>query len=98
LYLTLLFNPEEEIFQLGKKDLKTLSDFLADKPYFMGDKPTILDASAFGFLVNILRCPIESPLKEYTGGHQNLVDFCDRIMQQYYAGSDTQMEPRVKAA
>jgi len=89
---------EEEIFQLGKKDLKTLSDFLADKPYFMGDKPSILDASAFGMLVNILRCPVESPLKEYARGHKNLVDFCDRTMQQYYTDSDTQKESPVKAA
>jgi len=88
----------EEIFQLGKKDLKTLSDFLADKTCFMGDKPTTLDASAFGLLVNILRCPIESPLKEAARSHQNLVDFCDRVMHQYYSDSGAQNEPAVKAA
>ena len=81
---------EEEIFHIGKKGLQSLSDFLADKPYFMGDKPTSLDASAFGLLVNTLRCPIESPIKEYAKGHQNLVDFCDRMMEQYYSASGPQ--------
>lgn len=88
---------EEEIFQLGEKDLKTLCDFLADKPYFMGDKPTMLDASAFGLLVNILRCPVESPLKDFARGHQNLVNFCDRIMQQYYPDLDSQKEKAISA-
>jgi glutathione S-transferase len=56
---------KSEVFDLGKRDLTSLSDFLGDKPFFMGEQPTILDATAFGFLVNVLRCPIESPLKEH---------------------------------
>ena len=75
---------EEEIYHLGKKDIRVLSDVLADKPYFMGDKPTSLDASAFGLLVNLLCAPIESPVKDYAGSQQNLVVFCDRILQEYY--------------
>ncbi len=74
----------EEIFQLGRNDLDALSDFLADKPYFMGDKPTSLDATAFGFLINTIDCPIESPVKEYACRKQNLDDYCQRIMSEYY--------------
>jgi glutathione S-transferase len=55
---------ESEVFDLGKKDLNSLSDFLGDKLFFMGEQPTILDATAFGLLVNVLCCPIKSPLKE----------------------------------
>jgi len=75
---------QEEIFQLGRTDLDAISDFLADKPYFMGDKPTSLDATAYGFLVNTLACPIESPVKEYALNKQNLVDYCQRMTVQYY--------------
>jgi len=78
----------EEIFQLGRNDLDALSDFLAGKPYFMGDKPTSLDAAAFGFLINTLGCPIESPVKEYARSKQNLVDYCRRIMSEYYPELD----------
>jgi glutathione S-transferase len=74
----------EEIFQLGRDDLDALSDYLADKPYFMGDKPTSLDATAFGILINTLACPIESPVKEYARSKQNLVDYCQRLMSEYY--------------
>jgi glutathione S-transferase len=50
---------ESEVSDLGKKDLTSLSDFLGDKPFFTGEQPTILDATAFGFLINVLWCPIK---------------------------------------
>lgn len=74
----------EEIFALGKQDVDTLSDFLADKPYFMGATSTSLDATAFGFLINTLGCPIESPVKDHALTKANLVAYCERIKQQYY--------------
>lgn len=81
----------EEIFQLGRADLDALSDFLANKPYFMGDKPTQLDASAFGILVNTLACPIESPVKAHALSKQNLVGFCQRIMSECFSELDTEL-------
>lgn len=62
----------EDVFQLGRVDLDALSTFLAEKPYFMGDKPTTLDASAFGILINTLWHPIESPIKDYGLNQKNL--------------------------
>jgi len=61
-----------------------LSDFLGNKPYFFGDQPTALDASAFGMLINIIGCPIESPLKEHGLTKANLKDYVDRILETYY--------------
>ncbi len=75
---------QDEIFHLGKVDLDAVSAFLADKPYFMGDKPTSLDASAFGILINTVRGPIESPVKEHGKTKQNLTDFCDRMMAEFF--------------
>lgn len=74
----------EEIFSLGEADLNALSDFLGDKPYFMGNDPTSVDASAFGILINTVDGPIESPVKEYGREKANLVAYCDRILEQYY--------------
>jgi glutathione S-transferase len=77
-------NTENEIFHLGKQDLTALSDYLADKPFFMGDEPTTLDASAFGFLTNVLWCPVESPLKTHAQGLGNLLAFCERVRDRYF--------------
>lgn len=30
----------EEVEQFGERDLKVLSDVLADRPFFFGDEPT----------------------------------------------------------
>lgn len=74
----------EEIFELGMLDLDALSASLGEKRYFLGDKPTTLDASAFGFLINTLGCPIESPLKEHGLAKDNLRNYVERIKAEYY--------------
>ena len=74
----------EEIFALGKQDIDALSATLDNKKYFLGDQPTTLDASAFGLLINIIDCPIESPLKEYGLEKKNLSNYVDRIKHEFY--------------
>jgi glutathione S-transferase len=75
---------ESEVFALGRQDLIALSDFLAEKPFFLGDRATTLDATAFGLLTNVIWCPVESPLKVDALGHENLVAFCERVCDRYY--------------
>lgn len=74
----------EEIFALGKQDIDALAAYLDHKPYFFGDRPTTLDASAFGLLINICGCPIESPLKEHALTKENLVAYIERITHSFY--------------
>jgi glutathione S-transferase len=76
---------QEEIFELGKEDLDSLASFLGDKPYFMGDKPTELDASAYAILINTLGCPIESPIKDNALSKQNLLDYCHRMQVEFFS-------------
>lgn len=75
----------EEISQIGIRDLTALSNFLGDKPFFMGSQPTTLDAVAYGFLPNLLWTPFESPMKEYAQTKPNLVAYCERMKQRYYS-------------
>ena len=74
----------EEIFELGMLDIDALSACLGDKKYFLGNQPVSLDATAFGFLIDTLGCPIESPLKEYSLSKDNLRNYVDRIKAEYY--------------
>ncbi|PCJ21889.1 MAG: glutathione S-transferase [Gammaproteobacteria bacterium] len=75
----------EEVFQLARDDLDALSTILAEKPYFLGYTASSVDACVFGFLINTLGCPIESPIKDYALSKPNLVAFCDRVMSNYYS-------------
>jgi glutathione S-transferase len=74
----------EEIYAIGIADLLALADFLGDKPFFLGDKPTSLDASAYGILANILGTPYDSPLKDKAQQLTNIVAYRDRIRDLYY--------------
>ena len=74
----------EEMFDLGREDIDSLADFLGDKPYFFGDKPSSLDACAYGVLINTLGCPIESPLKDYALSKQNLLAYCRRLQAEFF--------------
>jgi glutathione S-transferase len=75
---------EAEIYALGHADIAALSDFLGDKAYFLGDRPTALDATAYATLANLLWAPIESPLKARARGMKNLEPYCQRMKSHYY--------------
>jgi len=79
----------EEIFTLSKRDIDALSAYLGNQQYFFGDQPTTLDTSAFGLLINIIDCPIESPLKEYGLTKDNLKNYVDRIKLEFYQDLQT---------
>ncbi|MEK7261627.1 MAG: glutathione S-transferase family protein [Pseudomonadota bacterium] len=73
-----------EIYALGCADLTALSDFLADKPFFLGAEPTALDATAYAFLVNLLWVPIDSPLTRHVRSFENFIAYVKRMKQRYY--------------
>ncbi len=71
----------------GKTDLEALSVMLGDKPYFLGETPTEVDASVYGLLANIHYSPIRGPLQEMIKKHENLIAYCDRIKGIYWPHS-----------
>ncbi len=75
----------EEIFKIGMLDIDAISDFLGENNYFLGEKPSTLDASAFGILINTFGCPIESPLKDHGLSKNNLINFVARIKSRYFS-------------
>ena len=75
----------QEVYALGKADLTALSAFLEDKPYFLGKEPTALDATAYGFVANILYVGYETPLETHVKTLPNLRAYGDRMRQRYYA-------------
>lgn len=75
---------EEEIHAIGKRDISALADFLGDKNYFMGSEPCSLDATAYGFLANLVWPPVESALKRHTQQYPQLEAYCQRMRRRYY--------------
>jgi glutathione S-transferase len=67
-----------------QEDINSLAVFMGTKPYFMGDKPSSLDASAYGILINTLGGLIESPLKAHALSHTNFLNYCQRIQAELF--------------
>ena len=77
-----------EVYAIGNADLSALSAYLAEKPYFMGEQPTSLDATGYAFLTRILWVPYESPLKTHARSLPNLEAYCTRMRQRYYSAEN----------
>jgi glutathione S-transferase len=74
----------EEVYRIGRNDLAALSQLLGEKKYFLGEEFSALDASAYGFLITILRQPIETELKATLKNHKNLLLYCKRLEAEYF--------------
>lgn len=74
----------DEIHAIGRKDVDAIADFLADKPFLMGERATEVDAVAYGMLANIMNVPIWSPVKDAALQRANLVGYVERVGRQYF--------------
>ncbi len=74
-----------EIRAIGCRDVTAVADFLADKPFMLGEAPTSLDASAYAFLANLLWAPVDSPIQRHARTRPTLEAYCQRMKARYYA-------------
>lgn len=74
----------DEVTHLGRADLQALSDYLGEKPFFMGESPRLVDATLYAYVANIVKVPFPSALREYARGLPNLVAHCERMQSRYF--------------
>jgi len=74
----------DEIYAIGIADLSALAAFLGDKPWMMGEHPSVLDAVAYATLANILWAPVDSPLQRHLAGYALVATYCQRMRSIYY--------------
>ncbi|HAA93943.1 MAG TPA: glutathione S-transferase [Rhodospirillaceae bacterium] len=74
----------QEVYAIGNRDLDAVSNFLGDKPFFLGDRPREIDACVYGHVTQIVCAPHESPMKTHGRSLPNLVDYCDRIQDRFF--------------
>lgn len=73
-----------EIYEIGVADLRAVADFLGDKPFFMGEHATLVDATVYAHLVSLISVPIENPAKHYGVGRRNLVEYVKRMQDRFF--------------
>lgn len=73
-----------EIAVLGVRSIDAIGTLLGDKPYLMGERPSAVDATAFGVLAAILTPFFDTPLRDAVVGRPHLVAYVERMMLRFY--------------
>ena len=76
---------QEEIYSFGLQYLAAIEIQLGDKSFMLGAAPTSLDATAYGFLANLVDTDFDNPLNRKARGTPSFVAYCARIKQGYFA-------------
>jgi glutathione S-transferase len=71
--------PAEKVYERAAADIGALSDFLGDKPYFMGDAPRTIDANVLSHLKHIVDSPFDFPTKDEVRSKANLMNYIARL-------------------
>lgn len=74
----------DQIDEFGVTDIHALAELLGDNQYILGDEPRSFDASAFGFLVNIVEFPLDTQTRMAALAHDNLVAYVARMKSRYF--------------
>eukprot|EP00095_Tigriopus_kingsejongensis_P003082 maker-scaffold664_size116482-snap-gene-0.19 protein:Tk03082 transcript:maker-scaffold664_size116482-snap-gene-0.19-mRNA-1 annotation:"hypothetical protein CGI_10007879" len=76
--------------KMAQMDLKSVSDYLADKPFLMGDKPTEVDCVLFGFSTIGIYCTPKHSVyyKASVEDFPNLKDHNDRMRELFWPDWD----------
>jgi len=74
----------DEQDRLAIADVEALATILGEKSFLMGERPCGADATVFGFIVSMLTPVFASKVRPAAERHQNLTDYRDRIMRQYF--------------
>lgn len=79
----------DDVVRIANDDLKAISDYLGNKNYFTGIKPTAVDAALFGVLAQIVYAPYDLPQKTTIQQcYPNLMEYCERIKGQFWPDWD----------
>ena len=84
-----------EIDKRGREDLDTLSILLGENPYFLGDKPTSVDATTYAFLWQIMHAAYTSQLKNAALKHKNLVSYVQRLEEKWFSDDPMSIQREV---
>ncbi len=75
----------DEIYAIGCRDVVALSELLGDQQFFLGDEPTSIDATGYGFFANLLWVNIDLPIRQQAQKLPNLEAYCRRVKVRYFS-------------
>ncbi len=73
----------EIVLDCFRTDIDAISDYLADKPYFLGDRLSSIDASVYAMLRHLADQPQQWPGSGYVASKPNLAAYLARIRDEH---------------
>ena len=73
----------DKIYSFGIEDLESISTFLGDKAFLMGDEVSSVDATVYALLEGILMAPFPSPLKAAAEKMSGFSGYCERMHDRF---------------
>jgi len=72
------------IFKVAKMDLDAIAAQLGDQDFLFGDKPSSVDATVFGFLVNLTNGQMTAELMETIKSYSALIAYVERGLKRWF--------------
>lgn len=72
------------ILASAKTDVDALADVLGDDPFFLGQKPTSIDATAFAFIDGLYQAEVARDFAALVEAHDNLIAYSERMRFRYW--------------
>lgn len=76
---------ESEINARAIEGVNAIATQLGDGPYFLGQTPRCIDATAYAFLASSMWSPFEGALKSHLLSLPNVVAYAERMRDQFYS-------------
>jgi len=73
-----------EVEAMGRADIDALAAWLGAREWFIADRPTKADATAFGLLAVSIRSGLPTPVCTYARSMDNLVAFVERGLARWF--------------
>lgn len=80
----LLRHDTEEIYAMAMADITAVADYLGERPFFHGERPSSIDATVYAHLANIMVPPIDSPARRHALSLSQLAAYCERMRDACY--------------
>ena len=74
----------EHIFKVAKMDLDAIAAQLGDQDFLFGDKPSSVDATVFGFLINLTNGQLAAELMETIKPYSTLIAYVERGLKRWF--------------
>src|SRR2546422_630878 len=68
-----------EVDAIGKGLVTSIADQIEDGPFFLGEEPSSVDATAYAFLASLMEPPFDSNVKAHANALPQLRGYVDRM-------------------